>query len=87
MRKQIGLLRKRGLGKWAILPGLMLCTMPLAMCTTLSTVTQTSTICAPFNYINYASKTKTSLRYAGPQLVPDLRAHNFTMQRLGCKPR
>ena len=84
MKRQDGLLLKRGLARWSKPLGLMLCMMPLAACGTRSTVTQTSTICAPFSYITYASKSKAALRYAGPALVPDLRAHNFTMQKLGC---
>lgn len=63
---------------------LMLCAMSLTGCATRSTVTTTSTICKPWKSIRYASKTKTSPRFAAPQLVTDLRVHNATGLRLNC---
>ena len=61
---------------------LMLLLMPLAACATRLTATQSSTVCAPWSSIRYASKSKTNPRYAGPDLAPDLKVHNLTGSRL-----
>ena len=61
----------------------------LPACATLSTMTgtDTSTVCAPWRAIPYSSKTKTSIRYAAPDLARDLSVHNFTGSKLcGWKP-
>jgi hypothetical protein len=68
----------------AMLLGPMLSATLLAGCATHSTATTTETICRPWKPLGYASKTRTSPRFAGPALVGDLRVHNLTGQRLGC---
>jgi hypothetical protein len=64
---------------------LTLCAMPLAGCVTNGTTTDVETICGPWHPIKYNSKNRDSNRFAGKALVTDLRAHNFTGDRLHCK--
>lgn len=59
-------------------------TLATSGCGTNVTLTTPDAVCKPWRAITYASKNKESARYAGPELVEDLRAHNFTGDRLGC---
>lgn len=60
-------------------------TLLIPACATQTTVTSRETIARPFSQIAYDSGDKASPYYAGPALVEQIRVHNFTCIRLGCK--
>ena len=80
--------RKRSTDSWSrrVIRLAVILSLPLVMaaCATHATLTTPDAICRPWRAITYASKDKNSDRYAGKALVEDLRAHNFTGDRLGC---
>ena len=57
----------------------------LTACATQTTVTTKQTLAEPFRQIEYDSGNRNSEYYAAPKVAKQLRKHNFTCIRLGCK--